>query len=214
MSDPGPFGLLEGFGQDARRMLAAAAVEAEGLGHDRIGTEHILLGLLSDDEAPASQALRDAGVSLAAARHKVDEAVGVSAGGARTKGALTTTKRATRAVEGALRTSHQRRSEAVSSGDLLVAVLNVEGTAGQVLRGLGVDIERLRAAAEHGAPHGTVLGSSDSEDVLLRCPSCGDEIGARIRHQVVAAQVDAGTPRNALVFSCGSCGVVLGIGPA
>jgi ATP-dependent Clp protease ATP-binding subunit ClpA len=210
---------LDGFGRDAREALAAAQVEAAGLGHDRIGTEHILLGLLGDDDATAG-ALRDAGVSLSAARHKVAEAVGTRPSGRSLSAAPPTTKRAARAVEGAIRISDRRRSDAVGRGDLLLAVLNVEGTAGQVLRGLGIDMDRLRDVVEHIEhiehiePDPVAPEASGPDEPILRCPSCGEEIGSRLRHRLVAAQAQAGGARQAMVFSCGSCGVVLGVGPA
>jgi ATP-dependent Clp protease ATP-binding subunit ClpA len=214
VTNPSPFGPLDGFAPDARRVLDVAEAEAEGLGHDRIGTEHILLGLLDDEDAPVAQALRHAGVSRAAARHKVDEAVGTRGGDPPAQGAMPTTKRASRAVEGAMRISHQRRSDAVTSRDLLQGVLNVEGTAGQVLRGLGIDVDRLSAIAEHLATDPTTPVASDPDQPNVRCPSCGEEIGAHLRYHLVAAQADVGAGRDAGVFSCGNCGVVLGVGPA
>src|SRR5688500_1408503 len=74
VAKPSPFGPLEGFGSDARQVLRAAEVEAERLHHPRIGTEHLLLGLLVDEDTPVAQALRTAGVSISAARYKVEEA--------------------------------------------------------------------------------------------------------------------------------------------
>jgi ATP-dependent Clp protease ATP-binding subunit ClpA len=213
VQDP-PFGPLEGFAEDARRALHAAEVEAEGLGHHRIGTEHILLGLLDDEDAPVAQALRHTGVSLAAARHKVDEAVGVTSGDPPARGALPATKRARRAVEGAVRISHQRRSDAVTGSDLLQGVLHVEGTAGQVLRGLGIDVDRLGAAAEHVATNAAPSMAGGPDQPVVRCSSCGEEIGARLRYDVVTARTDGGAARDAGVFSCGACGVVLGVGSA
>ncbi len=205
-----PFGPLEGFADDARRALTAAEVEAERLGHDQIGTEHILLGLLTDEDAAVARHLRGAGASLAAARHKVDEAVGAPATRP-TPGPLTTTKRATRAVEGAVRIADQRRSDAVSGSDLLLAVLNVEGRAGQVLRGLGVDIEGLRTGVDQSKELPAPPTSKSHEGVALRCPSCGGEIGNDLRHDVVISRADDGTTRDALVFSCRTCGAVLGV---
>jgi ATP-dependent Clp protease ATP-binding subunit ClpC len=215
VTEGGLFGPLDGFGDDARRALDGAAHEAKQLGHPEIGTEHLLLGLMADDGTNVARALRDAGASLAAARHKVDEAVG-GAHRSRAESAGAATKRASRAVEGAVRVSHQRRAEAVAGRDLLVAVLNVEGRAGQVLRGLGVDVDALRSAVEQAEPATPVPVPSPIVGALtsLRCPSCGDEIGAGLDHRVVAARGEDGSTRDASVFSCRSCGAVLGVSPA
>ena len=66
---------LRGFDEAATRAVALAAREARELGHDRVGTEHVLLGLLTN-HSETSTTLTDAGVTLAAARTKVIEAVG------------------------------------------------------------------------------------------------------------------------------------------
>jgi hypothetical protein len=59
----------------ARRALEGALAEALELGHNYIGTEHILLGLLRDRTDPATGVLRDAGVTLEAARAAVRELI-------------------------------------------------------------------------------------------------------------------------------------------
>ena len=64
---------LQGFGLGARQAVVAAHEEAQDLGHDRVGTEHLLLGLLADDGL--RPVLHDSGASLPAARRKVLEAV-------------------------------------------------------------------------------------------------------------------------------------------
>ncbi|MBW8827131.1 MAG: hypothetical protein JF603_12410 [Acidobacteria bacterium] len=213
MASTTPFGRLEGFGDDALGALTMAAAEAAQLGHELVGTEHILLGLLSDD-TPTAQVLRSAGVSLAAARHKVDEAVGTTAGAGRGRGGAATTKRATRAVEGAVRISHHRRAEAVSGGDLLLAVLNVEGQAGQVLRGLGVDVERLRSVVDQAPPSQVETAARGVAQTTERCSWCGAALEGGLRRRVVAAESDDGSHGDAVVFSCRACGAVLGVGPA
>ena len=208
------FGALDGFGQDARRVLDAAVVEAERLGHHRVGTEHILLGLLGDEDDPVARALRAAGVSLAAARHKVVEAVGVTGSKPQAGEALPITTRARRAVEWATRISHQRRSDVVTSSDLLHGLLTVEGTAGQVLRGLGVDIDRLSVIADQDPTTATTAVANSRDEPTLRCASCGAHIGDGLRYEVVTAHALDGATREAAVFSCGQCGLVLGVGSA
>src|SRR5688572_21389707 len=168
---------LEGFGQGARRAVAMAAIEARDLGAARVGTEHLLLGLLAHAEGAAAKLLGASGVTLPSARRKVSEAVGqrqlsdADAARVRRPGdALERSARADRAIGRAFRFSHDAKSREVRTEHLLLGVLDVEGTAGQVLRGLGVDLEALRVAVESPRPVGEsaepgVVG--DGEDVAV-----------------------------------------------
>jgi ATP-dependent Clp protease ATP-binding subunit ClpC len=60
----------------AKRALELTAEESENLGHNYVGTEHILLGLLREGEGVAAQVLNRMGVDLQKAREKVEERVG------------------------------------------------------------------------------------------------------------------------------------------
>jgi ATP-dependent Clp protease ATP-binding subunit ClpC len=61
--------VFEGFSDRARAAVAAATDEARRLAHERVGTEHLLLGLLADHDGGTASLLRDAGATLEAARH-------------------------------------------------------------------------------------------------------------------------------------------------
>jgi len=54
--------MFERFSKDARAVVVAARTQAGALGHDCVGTQHLLLGLLSPDAGAASQVLRDVGL--------------------------------------------------------------------------------------------------------------------------------------------------------
>jgi hypothetical protein len=138
--------VFDRYSHQARTVVERAEAEARQLGHPHIGTEHLLLGLLGVDGSAAG-ALRGAGARLDAARSKVAEAVGVRAASP-FRGDLAFSARAGRALDRAARSSLQRRDDQVETAHLLLGVLDVEGRAGQVLRGLGVDHGRLRAAVE------------------------------------------------------------------
>lgn len=232
---------LDGFGDEARRAVDHAEHEARGLGHDRVGTEHLLLGLLVEASTPASVALTRAGVTAAAARHQVVEAVGPTGGRPGRRGAepLPRTARAGRALGRSLRFSHQRRATAVGTEDLLLAVLDVEGTAGQVLRKLGLDLDRLRADlgpavppadAEADAP--VERDESDERDerdeaaaptdaaeaAALWCPSCGADLEAHavVRTLTLQGRPDASAEDRGIavpVLACGTCATFLGTVP-
>jgi ATP-dependent Clp protease ATP-binding subunit ClpC len=138
---------MDDFTAGAASAIAAAELEARGLGHDRVGTEHLLLGLFANEPGGVSAALREAGATLAAARHKVADAVGPASPelSLASGDPLPMTARAERALARAVRFAHASGEEAATADHLLRGVLDVEGTAGQVLRGLGVDVRRLYA---------------------------------------------------------------------
>jgi ATP-dependent Clp protease ATP-binding subunit ClpA len=70
------------FAPSAKRALELAVEEADGLGHNYIGTEHLLLGLLREGEGIAGLVLRNLGVSLATTREKIVEFIGGASGSA------------------------------------------------------------------------------------------------------------------------------------
>jgi hypothetical protein len=95
---------------------------------------------------------------------------------------------------------------------VLLGVLDVEGNAGQVLRGLGLDVERLRSSLDALTfPSSSQTAAEDDEAhaTPARCPSCAaplDEVAFRD----VLASGDGGA-RQVTLFSCCACGALLGI---
>jgi ATP-dependent Clp protease ATP-binding subunit ClpA len=229
---------MEGFGQGARRAVAMAAIEARELGSTRLGTEHLLLGLLAHAEGGAARLLGSAGVTLSGARRKVAEAVGQrSAGderpperGRRPVDGFERSPRAERAMGRAYRFSHEARAREVRSEHLLLGVLDVEGTAGQVLRGLGIDLDALRATVESAlltegptAGHGA---DAVDDDVAVgevpasrtpafvppaSCASCSNPLEGSLSFQVLTATDDEQRRRDVIVVSCRACGAAVGL---
>ncbi|HET9733439.1 MAG TPA: Clp protease N-terminal domain-containing protein [Acidimicrobiales bacterium] len=142
--------VVEQFDDGARRAVSIAREEAHQLRHKHVGTEHLLLGLLGLRGGAAYRALAASGVTVEGARRKAIEVVGALAAEPVSEHAEDPpfSARATRALERAARFAAQRGLPEVGSGQVLLAVLDVEGTAGQVLRGLGVDVGRLGAAVD------------------------------------------------------------------
>jgi ATP-dependent Clp protease ATP-binding subunit ClpA len=207
---------LQGFSAEARRALRLAEREARSMGHAQVGTEHVLLGLLADDGTSAALALRDGGATLSAVRRKVGEAVGQAAVGPAAPGAgePTSSPRAARAIGRAARFARDQQADSVDSDHLLLAVLDVEGTAGQVLRGLGIDIESLRtslggkerptsAAQRPAIPTPTGLSP--------QCPSCRAELDTGVTGTAIPVTGQAGG--EAVLLACPTCGYTLGVIP-
>ena len=166
--------VLENFSVRAQRVVSLATMEARLLDHPHVGTEHLLLGALSDDDGELAAVLRTAGVTLAAARHKVVEAVGAGTGSSNS-GALPFTPRAQRALERAGRFSRKQQEPEVTAGHVLLGVLDVEGLACQVLRGLGVDIDHVREAfvtTRVDNPAVLAYDQPSVKEVRPWCPNC------------------------------------------
>jgi ATP-dependent Clp protease ATP-binding subunit ClpC len=134
---------FERFTDRARRVLVLAQEEARRLNHSFIGTEHILLGLISEGDGVAAQALDQLDVSLQKVREKVEETVGVSL--TTPTGSASFTPRAKKVLELALREALQLGHNYIGTEHLLLGLLREgEGVAAQVLVSLGVDLRSVR----------------------------------------------------------------------
>lgn len=196
---------LHGFDADARRAVAAAEDAARELGHHRIGTEHLLLGVLADPDADAARIVGDAGASRAAVWAKVREANPADTGAAPALPAAT--PRAARALGRSERFARRRHGGQVAPEDLVIGVLDVEGTAGQVLRSLGVDVDAVRTALDGDASASLAAGGErrGGDQVAPTCPSCAaalSELASRALPSTGGAEV--------VVHCCPACGAVLG----
>lgn len=97
--------VFERFTDRARRVVVLAQEEARLLNHGNVGTEHLLLGLLSEGEGVAAQVLAALRISLYSVRHQVEERIGV--GASAPQGHVPLTPRAKKALELALREALQ-----------------------------------------------------------------------------------------------------------
>ena len=221
---------LRGFGLEARRAVALAETEARGLRHERVGTEHLLIGLLAVDGCVAANHLLEAGANINAIRRKVAEVV--PQGKPAAIEVLPRSERAVRAIGRAARFSHADNASTIASEHLLLGVLDVEGTAGQVLRGLGVDVGRLRASLLDPAsappvdtlPAAEATGTDPAGDapavtpsgpyspLPVTCPGCAVELDDTVTYKVLIAHGSRG-PREVIALSCGNCSRLLGAAP-
>jgi len=217
--------VLENFSVEAQEVVSLATMEARRLGHPRIGTEHLLLGLLLDDDGEPAELLKAEGAHLVAARHKVVEAVGDDVGSPDGE-PLSFTDRAQRALERAGRFSRKDRESEVTAGHVLLGVLDVEGLACQVLRGLGVDLVHLRQAVVGGSsddpasfePAQRSLDLVDLVDLgdvvhVMRphCPHCRAALDDSLAETVIPARHAGAPSRNVSVVYCAACGATIGV---
>ena len=135
--------VFERFTDRARRVLVLAQEEARLFNHGYIGTEHILLGLIGEGDGLAAKLLMSLGVSLEAARKKVEETVGRSA--SKPTGSPPFTPRAKRVLELSLREALQLGHRGIDTEHVLLGLARQgEGQAVQVLAGLGVSLDQAR----------------------------------------------------------------------
>ena len=223
--------MFERFDDDARFAVERAYEEAEDFRHDQVGTEHLLLGILSIGSGSAAEALVSSGATLEGCRAKVLEAAANKRRAAPAPAQeLTLTDRAARSLERATRLSLRQRSQYVNPEHVLLSVLDVEGTAGQVLRGLFVDIGRVRAAVNSGWSVDAGPGSNGPAAAVFSpasvagshsvagavagvapfCPKCGMELASTLAHKAVASRGDDGLMMRWLLAYCSSCGTAIG----
>jgi ATP-dependent Clp protease ATP-binding subunit ClpA len=205
--------VLENYSVGALRVVSLATTEARRFDHPRVGTEHLLLGLLADDDGEPADVLRAAGVSLAAARHKVAEALGAHAGSPNTE-ALPYSPRAQRALERAGRFSRSAQEPEVGAGHVLLGVLDVEGLACQVLRGLGADIAQIWGAfapARAEVAAAIVEEPPSLDGVRPRCPSCRALLDDTLTETAAVARRDGEPGTSVSVVFCAACGTTLGV---
>ena len=112
--------MFERFTEGARRTVVLAQEESRLLGHNYIGTEHILLGLLHDESA-GGRALRSMDVSLDDARVQVREIVGP--GGEAPVGHIPFTPRAKQVLELSLREALQLGHSYIGTEHILLGVI-------------------------------------------------------------------------------------------
>jgi ATP-dependent Clp protease ATP-binding subunit ClpC len=134
--------MFERFTDRARRVIVLAQEESRLLRHHEIGTEHLLLGLLRDDDSRLAQAMEAVGVTLTSARAEVEQARG--RGRRDAQGHIPFTPRAKRALEDSVHEAVRLGYNYAGPSDLLLALLRIaDGRAAQILVALGVDLTAL-----------------------------------------------------------------------
>src|SRR5438552_3284338 len=139
----GPF---DRFNDRAKRVLALAQDEAIRFGHNYIGPEHLLLGLLREGEGVAANALESLGVDLSKLRVSIEFLIGRGAE-ATARGEITLLPRTKKIIELAIDESRKLGHTHVGTEHLLLGLVRDEATAGlaaEALRSLGSSLEEIR----------------------------------------------------------------------
>ncbi|MDT8284398.1 MAG: Clp protease N-terminal domain-containing protein, partial [Thermovirgaceae bacterium] len=133
------------FTERAKKVIQLAHREALRLGHDVIGTEHILLGLAVEGEGVAAQVLHSAGVSIDELRTMVEQLVG--RGEQKNKPVdLPLSPRAKKVLDLAMREAQNMSVSYVGTEHILLGLISEgEGIATQVLNSMGLDSDKVRS---------------------------------------------------------------------
>jgi len=178
---------FEKFSERARRVLTIAQEEARQLNHNYIGTEHILLGLVREEEGVAAKVLINLGVALSKVRSAVEFIIGRGEKASTNETGLT--PRAKRVIELAIDEARNLGHNYIGTEHLLLGLLREgEGVAAGVLDSLGITLERVRAEATNvlsqGAPARAKLARSTSRTPAL------DQLGIDITTKAREGKLD------------------------
>jgi hypothetical protein len=133
--------------EQSRRALATAAEQARRLGHDYVGTEHVLLGLVEDGSGLAADVLEAFGVTPSKVRSEVERLVTRGSSATPEGRELPLTPRARRALDFAAEEARLVSQQPMDAEYLLLGLLREDaGVAGEVLRTLGMKLDALRGA--------------------------------------------------------------------
>jgi|SRR5688572_2523791 len=151
--------MFDRFTHHARKAMALSRKETLRLRHDFIGTEHILLGLIQID--PLAELLEKLGVDSGDVRRRVESAV-VPGGKEVTLSQLPFTPRAKLVLELSMEEARDLGHNFIDIDHVLLGLIREqEGVAGQILRAMGLDTEKVRAVAWEGnrtTPHPKMNG--------------------------------------------------------
>ncbi len=160
---------FEKFSERARRVLTIAQEEARNLNHSYIGTEHILLGLVREEEGVAAKVLTNLGIALSKVRSAVEFIIGRGEKPGTNETGLT--PRAKKVIELAIDEARQMGHNYIGTEHLLLGLLREgEGVASSVLDSFGISLDRARAEVTHiltqGVPKARLTRSASKTPAL------------------------------------------------
>ena len=184
--------MFERFTEKAIKVIMLAQEEARRLGHNFVGTEQVLLGLIGEGTGVAAKTLKSMGVTLKDARAEVEKIIGRGSGFVAVE--IPFTPRAKRVLELSWDEARQLGHNYIGTEHLLLGLIREgEGVAARVLENLGVDLNKIRSNVVkmlgESKPQSTVSSgssssSSSSSGGKTKTPSL-DEFG---RDLTLAAQ--------------------------
>jgi ATP-dependent Clp protease ATP-binding subunit ClpC len=160
---------MEGnFSNRVRDVISYSREEAIRLGHDYIGTEHLLLGIIREGEGIAVKILRNLGVDLGRLKRAVEETVR-STGGTLTVGNIPLTKQAEKVLKITYLEAKLYKSDVIGTEHLLLSLLrDDENIAAQIMnQGFSISYDAVRGELDaiisgRSAPTASVSGGKSA----------------------------------------------------
>ena len=181
--------MFERFTEKAIKVIMLAQEEARRLGHNFVGTEQILLGLIGEGTGVAAKVLKSMGVNLKDARIEVEKIIGRGSGFVAVE--IPFTPRAKRVLELSLEEARQLGHNYIGTEHLLLGLIREgEGVAARVLENLGVDLGKVRTQVirmlgeTETAPVGAGGGSRSNKTPTL------DEFGSNLTQLATDGKLD------------------------
>jgi ATP-dependent Clp protease ATP-binding subunit ClpC len=135
--------MFERFTEKAIKVIMLAQEEARRLGHNFVGTEQILLGLIGEGTGIGAKVLKSMGVNLKDARMEVEKIIGRGSGFVAVE--IPFTPRAKRVLELSLEEARQLGHNYIGTEHLLLGLIREgEGVAARVLENLALDLSKVR----------------------------------------------------------------------
>ncbi|QIZ71905.1 ATP-dependent Clp protease ATP-binding subunit [Oxynema aestuarii] len=179
--------MFERFTEKAIKVIMLAQEEARRLGHNFVGTEQILLGLIGEGTGVAAKVLKSMGVNLKDARIEVEKIIGRGSGFVAVE--IPFTPRAKRVLELSLEEARQLGHNYIGTEHLLLGLIREgEGVAARVLENLGVDLSKVRTQVIRmlGETAEVTAGSSNAR---TKTPTL-DEFGANLTQMAAEGKLD------------------------
>jgi ATP-dependent Clp protease ATP-binding subunit ClpC len=205
--------VFERFTDYARRVVITGQTEAHELGHERMGTEHLVLGLTRERDSAAAAALESHGAWHDLVLERIVERNGRSEP-ARQAGNLPFSPEAKRVLELALRESLQLGQNYIGTEHILLGLLQQPDSNGmEILAALEVDVtavkaELVQAISEASDGQMSAIGEPPT------CPRCGRGLAATLGSRTLEApDRDNGPTARVTIVYCRECGTGLGSGP-
>ena len=179
--------MFERFTEKAIKVIMLAQEEARRLGHNFVGTEQILLGLIGEGTGVAAKVLKSMGVNLKDARIEVEKIIGRGSGFVAVE--IPFTPRAKRVLELSLEEARQLGHNYIGTEHLLLGLIREgEGVAARVLENLGVDLSKVRTQVIRmlGETAEVAAGSSQGR---TKTPTL-DEFGANLTQMAAEGKLD------------------------
>lgn len=179
--------MFERFTEKAIKVIMLAQEEARRLGHNFVGTEQILLGLIGEGTGVAAKVLKSMGVNLKDARIEVEKIIGRGSGFVAVE--IPFTPRAKRVLELSLEEARQLGHNYIGTEHLLLGLIREgEGVAARVLENLGVDLSKVRTQVIRmlGETAEVTPGGSQGR---TKTPTL-DEFGANLTQMAAEGKLD------------------------